>query len=91
MKNKIKLLVISVLLILSTATAYSIDEINFDGINDVLYFQDNTISNLTEITIEAFVKVNSFSTPKYGGNDIWQFIYLRRTVLSISTRDLHYI
>lgn len=81
MKNKIKLLVISVLLIISTSTAYSIDEINLDGINDVLYFQDNTISNLTEITIEAFVKVSSFSTPKYGGNHIWQFILFKKNRL----------
>jgi len=81
MKMKIKLFVVSLFFILSISKSYTNDEINFDGINDVIYIQDNNISYLTEITAEAWVKVNLFSSPKYGGNQIWQFIIFKKNVL----------
>ncbi len=81
MKMKIKLLVVSLFFILSISKAFTNDEISFDGINDVIYIQDNDITNLNEITAEAWVKVNSFSATKNGGNLIWQFIIFKKNVL----------
>lgn len=81
MKMKIELLVVSLFFILSISKAYTNEEISFDGTSDVIYIQDNSISYLTEITAEAWVKVNSFSATKNGGNLIWQFIIFKKNVL----------
>ncbi len=81
MKMKNILLVVLLFFIASISKAYTNDEISFDGTSDVIYIQDNSISYMTEITVEAWVKVNSFSATKNGGNEIWQFIIFKKNVL----------
>lgn len=81
MKTLINFAVILFFAIAFNGIAYSNDECSFNGIDDVLYFQENSISNLREITVEVCVKVNSFSACKSGANEIWQFIVFKKNKL----------